>query len=102
MSKPNNFGSIYDEHYTGQTIKYSVVNKETNEKYYEGVTDKLSLEGARLALHGVIHELTELNSKGKPYKRVKSINNKANQSLMRLHIAKQLGEPLVIKVEERF
>jgi hypothetical protein len=102
MAKPNNFGSIYNEHYTGETLRYSVVDKNTNTKYYEGVTDKLSLEGVRLTLRGLIHELTELNSKGQPYKRAKSLNNKANQKLMKIHMADTAGVPLFIKSEERF
>jgi len=83
-------------------MSYSVYSKDTGVTYYEGVTDKLNLEGVRRTLRGLIYELTELNSKGKPYDRVKHKNTKANKSLLMISRALRDNEPLYIKATERF
>jgi len=102
MTKPNNFGNIYNEFLGDSSLAYRVYSKKTGQIYYEGFTDKLTLEGVRRTLRGLIYELTELNSKGKPYYRFKFRNTKANQSLLMIQEALKENELLYIKVMERF
>ena len=84
MTKPNNFGSIYEEFSSDGAISYEVYSKDTGITYFQGFNDKLDLEGVRRMIRGCIHELTQLNSKGEPYSRVKDKNTKKKAWFKRL------------------
>jgi hypothetical protein len=102
MTQPNNFGQIYDEFTSDGAIRYEVYSKDTGITYFEGFNDKLDLEGVRRMIRGCIHELTELNSKGQPYSRVKDKNTKTHKAYLVIAKALRENEKLNIRATERF
>jgi len=102
MTKPNNFGSIYEEFSSDGAISYEVYSKDTGITYFQGFNDKLDLEGVRRMIRGCIHELTELNSKGQPYSRVKDKNTKTHKQYLVIARALENNETLNIRATERF